>query len=86
MTPVALMEKLDRYPMKAHPNPSPAEAAEAEGIAPLFCTSAKLFRAGTLDGAIFISDRFLAPPKRVSLAPRSRGDGGAARPDWPVDP
>ena len=33
--------------------------AESEGIAPLFCTSAKLFRAGTLDGAVLISNRFL---------------------------
>jgi hypothetical protein len=33
--------------------------AEAEGVAPLLCTSAKLFRAGTLDGAVFISTRFL---------------------------
>jgi hypothetical protein len=50
MTPVALMEKLDRNPMRAYPNPFPAEA---EGVAPLFCTSAKLF------GAVFISNRFL---------------------------
>ena len=41
--------------MRAYPNPSPAEA---EGIAPVFCTSAKLFGAGTLDGAVFISNRF----------------------------
>src|SRR5439155_10459640 len=27
-------------------------------VAPLFCTSAKLFRAGTLDGAVLISNRF----------------------------
>jgi len=33
--------------------------AEAEGVAPLFCTSAKLSGAGTLDGAVFISNRFL---------------------------
>ena len=39
-----------------HPNPSPAES---ERVAPLFCTSAKLFRAGTLDGAVVISNRFL---------------------------
>ena len=56
MMPVAFTEKLDGYPMRAYPNPSPAES---EGIAPLFCTSAKLFRAGTLDGAVFISNRFL---------------------------
>ena len=37
-------------------DPSPAES---EGVAPLFCTSAKLFRAGTLDGAVLISNRFL---------------------------
>jgi len=40
--------EMDRYPMRAYPNPS---RAEAEGVAPLFCTSAKLFGAGTLDGA-----------------------------------
>jgi hypothetical protein len=56
MIPVALMEKLDRYPMRAYPNPS---LAEAEGVAPLFRTSAKLFGAGTLDGTVFIFDRFL---------------------------
>jgi hypothetical protein len=33
--------------------------AEAEGVAPLFFTSAKLFGAGSLDGAVFISNRFL---------------------------
>ena len=33
--------------------------AEAEGVAPLFYTSAKLFGAGTLDGTVFISNRFL---------------------------
>jgi hypothetical protein len=33
--------------------------AEAEGLASLFCTSAKLFRAETLDDAVFISNRFL---------------------------
>ena len=33
--------------------------AESEGVAPLLCTSARLFRAGTLDGAVFISNRFL---------------------------
>ena len=48
--------ELDRYPTRAYPNPSPAES---EGVAPLFCTSAKLFRAGTLDGAVVISNRFL---------------------------
>ena len=54
--------------MRADPNSS---LAESEGIAPLFCTGAKLFRAGTLDGAVFISNRFWckAPAKRVSLAP-----------------
>ena len=41
--------------MRAYPNPS---LAEAEGVAPLFCTSAKLFGAGTLDGAVLISNRF----------------------------
>ena len=51
------MEDFDRYPMRAYPNTSPAEV---EGIAPLFSTSAKLFSAGTLDGAVFISNRFLA--------------------------
>jgi len=56
MTPVALMEKLDRDPMRAYPNPS---VAESDGDAPFFCTSAKLFRAGTLDGAVFISYKFL---------------------------
>src|SRR6266404_2701907 len=56
MTSVALTEKLDGYPMRAYPNPSPAES---EGIPPLFCTSTKLFRAGTLDGAVLISNRFL---------------------------
>ena len=56
MTPVALMEKLDRYPMRAYPNPS---LAEAEGVARLFRTSAKLFGAGTLDWAVFISNGFL---------------------------
>ena len=68
MIPVALTEKLDRYPARAYPNPSPAEP---EGVAPLLWTSAKLFRAGTLDGAVFISNRFWckAPAKRVSLAP-----------------
>ena len=50
------MEKLDRYPMRAYPNPS---LAVAEGVGLLFCTSAKLFGAGTLDGAVFISNRFL---------------------------
>ena len=50
------MEKLDRYPMKAYPNPS---LAEAEGVARLFRTSAKLFGAGTLDWAVFISNGFL---------------------------
>src|SRR5271167_3308918 len=40
--------ELEGYPAKAYPNPSPAES---EGVAPLFCTSAKLFRAGTLDSA-----------------------------------
>ena len=38
------------------PNPS---LAEAEGVAPLFRTSAKLFGAGTLDWAVFISNGFL---------------------------
>ena len=33
--------------------------AEAEGVALLFCITAKLFSAGTLDGAVFISNRFL---------------------------
>ena len=48
--------------MREYSNPSPAES---EGIAPLFCTSAKLFRAGTLDGAVFISNRFFgAMPRR----------------------
>jgi hypothetical protein len=42
--------------MRAYPNPS---LAESEGVAPLFCTSAKLFRAGTLNGAVFISNKFL---------------------------
>jgi hypothetical protein len=56
MIPVALMEKFDRYAMRAYPNPS---LAEAEGVAPLFCTGAKLFGAGSLDGAVFISNRFL---------------------------
>jgi hypothetical protein len=81
----ALTEKLDRYPMRAYPNSSPAES---EGIAPLFCTSAKLFRAGTPDGAVFISNRFLVqcPAEAGLLGARSRGGGGAARPDWPVDP
>jgi hypothetical protein len=37
-------------------NPS---LAEAEGVAPLFRTSAKLFGAGTVDWAVFISNRFL---------------------------
>ena len=50
------MEILDRYPMRAYPNPS---LAEAEGVAPLFCTSAQLFGADALDGAVFISNRFL---------------------------
>ena len=48
MIPVALTEKLDRYPARAYPNPSPAEP---EGVAPLLWTSAKLFRAGTLASA-----------------------------------
>jgi hypothetical protein len=51
-----MMKKLEGYPAKAYPNPSPAGS---EGVAPLFCTSAKLFRAGTLDGAVLISNRFL---------------------------
>ena len=48
--------ELDRYPTRAYPNPSPAEFG---GVAPLLCTSAKLFRAGTLDGAVVLSNRFL---------------------------
>ena len=56
MIPVALVEELDRYPMRAYLNPS---LAEAEGVAPLFWTSATLFGAGTLDGAVFISNSFL---------------------------
>ena len=48
--------ELDRYPTRAYPNPSPAEFG---GVAPLLCTSAKLFRAGTLDGAVVISNRSL---------------------------
>jgi len=52
----ALIEKLEGYPAKAYPNLTPAES---EGVAPLFCTSAKLFRAGALDGAVRISNRFL---------------------------
>ena len=53
---------------------------------PLFCTSAKLFRAGTLDGAVFISNRFLVQcPAEAGLigAPvtwwRWRGSTGLAR-------
>ena len=42
--------------MRAYPNSS---LAEAEGVAPLFFTSAKLFGAGTLDGTGFISNRLL---------------------------
>ena len=42
--------------MRAYPNPS---LAVAEGVGLLFCTSAKLFNANTLDGAVFISNRFL---------------------------
>ena len=42
--------------MRAYPNPS---LAEAEGVAPLFCTIAQLFGADTLDGTGFISNRFL---------------------------
>ena len=34
--------------------------AEVEGVAPIFRTGAKLSSAGTLDGAAFISNRFLA--------------------------
>ena len=56
MIPVALMEKLNRYPMRAYPNPS---LAEAEGVPPFICASAKLFGTGALDGAVFISNRFL---------------------------
>jgi hypothetical protein len=69
--------------MRAYPHSSPAES---EGIAPLFCTSAKLFRAGTLDGAVFISNRFLVQcPGEAGLigAPvtwwRWRGSTGLAR-------
>jgi len=60
--------------------------AEAEGVASLFCTSAKLSGAGTLDGAVFISNRFWcnAPPERVSSALRSHRDGDAARRGCPV--
>ena len=85
MIPVALMEKLDLYPMRAFPNPS---LGEAEGVAPLFCTSAKLFGAGTLDGAVFISNRFLVQcPTEAGLigAPVTwRGDGDTARPGCPI--
>jgi hypothetical protein len=59
--------------MRACPNPS---LAEAEGVAPLFCTSAKLFGAGTLDGAVFISNRFLVqcPAEAGLIGARSHGD------------
>ncbi len=42
--------------MRAYPNPS---VAESDGDAPLFCTRAKITSAGTLDGAVLISNRFL---------------------------
>ena len=62
--------------------------AEAEGVASLFCTSAKLSGAGTRDGAVFIPNRFLVqcPTEWVSSAPRSRGVGDTARPGSPSTP
>jgi len=61
--------------------------AEAEGVASLFCTSAKLSGAGTLDGAVLISNRFGVVPRRSGFHRRSahvvtvmRLDGAAPLP------
>jgi hypothetical protein len=69
--------------MRAYPNPS---LTEAEGVARLFRTSAKLFGAGTLDWAVFISNGFSVqrPTEAGLIAPRSRDDGDTVRPGCPV--
>ena len=48
----------------------------------------KALGAGTLDGAVFIPNRFLVqcPTEWVSSAPRSRGVGDTARPGSPSTP
>src|SRR5713101_1725150 len=54
--------EIGSHPVRACPSPS---VAESDRVVPLFYTNAKLFRAGTLDGAVLISNRYLrAMPRR----------------------
>ena len=58
------------------------------GCRTAFLYQHKALGAGTLDGAVFIPNRFLVqcPTEWVSSAPRSRGVGDTARPGSPSTP
>ena len=58
------------------------------GCRTAFLYQRKALGAGTLDGAVFIPNRFLVqcPTEWVSSAPRSRGVGDTARPGSPSTP
>ena len=58
------MEILNRYPMRAYPNPS---LAEAEGVAPLFCISAQLFGADTLGRRLYLQQVLVQRPTEAGL-------------------
>ena len=85
MIPVALMEKIGSLSNESISEPLPSGGARC---CTAFLTSAKLFGAGTLGGAVFISNRFLVQcPTEAGLigAPVTwRGDGDTARPGCPI--